>query len=93
MPNESRDAGYYYCLLHPRHGRDAGRSSAGVCALSACVERAKASTLHRMRRFTSVLHRLSDDAQNVKCFSRIWSVCGITWRCNPPMGVCSVQSK
>lgn len=27
MPNESRDAGYYYCLLRARHRRNAGHGA------------------------------------------------------------------
>lgn len=35
MPNESRDAGDYYCLLRPAHRRNVGQISVSKCGPNA----------------------------------------------------------
>lgn len=87
MPNESRDAGYYYCLHHPHHSRNAGQISARIWASSKCVKCCRnVHTEHVKGSFISglsVLGDLSEVIQNLKCFSNMRVICSIAWHCNP----------
>lgn len=73
MPNESRDAGDYYCLLRRAHRRHVGQISiSSKCGPSALRDHT-----------ASVFHHLCDTyVQNLKRFAYIWFISSITCCCD-----------